>query len=438
MRRARRMALVLFTLYACAPEARAAPNPSEASARPAVWSVDFDDSILADLLRQVDQGCCDLAMAEARVRRARAEVDLARAPRGLHLDIGGEGVVGGDTFHTARSGVGVPAAATYELDLSGRMVRGVKAAEADRTATQDERAQARLEVSRELVRAYLDLGALIAQRSLLDDRLAIAAEDRRLLQIRAGLGRVSPGDLATASAHQSELADQRRAADRTISLRLATIGDLTGRHAPAPPAGTGPSPVLPPVPTVVSSERVLERPDVRAAASRLAAANARRAEAVAATRPRFALIAGLGSSDPNLLYLLDVRALAWSIAGGLSHSLLDGGAGKARIRVANADADLADLAYRKAVASAWTEVATDMARLDAAQATRVRMDGALAATRDAERIGRFRHAAGRIDGRAMAALKDAVAASRSELAVATAQEAQAYADLAMALGGHVE
>ncbi len=217
----------------------------------------------------------------------------------------------------------------------------------------------------------------------------------------------------------------------TARIRL---GELAGLDAPVddPPSGGIPAtPVLASLP----SDAVLARPDIQAAKARLDAADARRAEAVAASRPHFTLTAALGGGEPDLLYLLDVRALAWSIVGGLTHEVFDGGAGRARKRGAAAEARMAELAYRKAVGSAWAQARLGLGALDQAASAEGLARDAVRDAEQARRQGEIRHREGDMDGLELARLQGEEAAARASLAEASAARARAFLDLSLALGG---
>ena len=156
---------------------------------------------------------------------------------------------------------------------------------------------------------------------------------------------------------------------------------------------------------------------------------------MAATRPRFTLTGSLGGGEPDLFYLLDVRALAWSVVGGLTHELYDGGAGKARKRGATADATLAELAYRKAVGDAWAQARLALGALDQATIAESLARETLAQAERTRALGQTRHGEGEIDGGALTRLDAAVSAARAALADASAARARAYLDLILAAGG---
>jgi multidrug efflux system outer membrane protein len=127
--------------------------------------------------------------------------------------------------------------------------------------------------------------------------------------------------------------------------------------------------------------------------------------------------------------------LAWAIAGGLSHELLDGGAAKARKRGAEAEAELAELAYRKAVGEAWGQASLDLAMLQDASAAEHVARKAWTQAVVGFGTGQTRHQDGDIDGVALAALEARAVEADIALTNAQAVRARAYVDLLLTLGG---
>jgi len=400
------------------------------------WSPTLDDPVLADLLVRAELGSLDIRMALARLEKARADVDLVRAGRRPHLTIGVEAAAGGADVSSSSAGAGAPVLGGYEVDLFHRLRHGLDAAKSDEVAALQDAAAARQLVLAEVARTYVTLRADQEHRAAAMVRADLARRVEVLTRSRGLEGSARDEDL-TSARWAGVLADAEvQRAVRAVEVDRLRLGLLLGSDEPVDEPGyVGDEIPVTPVTAAVSSEMVQRRPDIQAAFARLRAADLRRAEAVAASRPRFLLTAGIGSGDPDLLYLLDVRALAWTIAGGLTHELLDGGAAKARKRGAAAEADLAELAYRKAVGEAWGQARLNLAKLqDAANAE------ALAGktwTREARAFGtgQMRHQDGDIDGVAMAALEAKAADADVALTDAQAVRAQAYVDLLLTLGG---
>jgi len=400
------------------------------------WSPDLGDPVLADLLVRAELGSLDIRMALARLERAGADVDLARAGRRPSLTISAQAAVGGGDFSSSRGGAGGPVQGRYEVDLFGRLKHGQAAATADEAASLRDAAGVRRRVLAEVAQAYVALRAAQARRAATEAKATLAAQTSDLIGRRQAERSATDQELTTARMAEAQTRAELQSATHAIEAQRMRLGILLGQDTPIDePAFASDEIPSTPMVTAVSSEAVLRRPDILAAEARLRAADARRAEAVAASRPRFVLTAGLGSGDTGLLYLLDVRTLAWAMAGGLTHDLLDGGAAKARRRGAEAEAQLADLAYRKTVGEAWGQARLDLAALQDATMTEGLARQAWRQAVIAFETGQTRRRDGGIDGVALAALQMRAADAEIALADARAARARAYIDLSLALGG---
>jgi len=412
------------------------PAPGAASLTANPWSPTLDDPVLADLLAHAELGSLDIRMALARLEKARADVDLARAGGRPHLTVGAEAAIGGADFSSSSAGAGAPVLGSYEVDLFHRLKHGQEAAKSDEAAALQDVAAARQLVLAEVARTYVGLRADQEHRAAAELRASLAGQIEDLIRRKTVEGSAREEELTTARTAQMQARAELQRAEHAVEAGRMRLGLLLGQDKPIDePAYAGDEIPATPSITTVASEAVQARPDIQAAFARLQAAGARRAEAVAASRPRFTLTAGIGSGDTDLLYLLDVRALAWAVAGGLTHELLDGGAAKARKRGAEAEARLAELAYRKTVGEAWGQARLNLAALqDAAAAEAVAKTSWTQAVR-AFGTGQTRHDDGDIDGLALAALEARAADADVALTNAQAARAQAYVDLLLALGG---
>ncbi|MBU4433663.1 MAG: TolC family protein [Alphaproteobacteria bacterium] len=381
-------------------------------------------------------GSLNVRMALARLESARADVDLARAGSRPQLTIGAEAAVGGRNFSSRAAGAGTPVLGSYEVDLFGRRKHGQQAAVAEAAAALDDVGEARQLVLAEVAKTYVALRDAQAHQAVAEETARLSKQMSDLTRRRQADGVMLISDVSAARIQETQASAEAQASGHAVEAQCIRLGLLLGLKEPIEaPAYVGLE--IPPTPPVmtVSSDAVLTRADIRAAQARLQAADARRAEAVAASRPRFLLTAGLGSGDADLLYLLDVRALAWALAGGLTHELFDGGAAKARIRRSAAEAQLADLTYRKAVGEAWGQTRLQLAQLQEATTTEALAGEVLNRSAAAFGAGQARHADGDIDGLTLARLEVEVLSANKALSDAQAARARAYIDLSLALGG---
>ncbi len=443
MRRLAAIAGLALATAGCADLGRPpAPRAHDAVSRmtpqgPSPWREDFGDPGLRALLAQADVANLDIKLALARLERARAEEGVTGGHRLPQVTIGVEGAVGAARSGEARSR-GVPSLeATYEIDLFGRLTAAAQAAAAEGRASEIDVETARLLVGAEAAKAWSALAQARALGQAQALRTGAAAGALDLIRLRAEAGRATSDEVEARRQALDEATAGRRAAEIEIERQRLRVTALLGRtelvDLPAPVASEPP----PPPPAALSSDRVAARPEVRAAFQRLAAADSRRAEAVAASRPKFIINLAAGAVDPAVANLLDVKSVLWALGTGLTHDLLDGGAAKSRIRGAQAEVDAADLAYRKAVVEGWSEMRA--AALDAAaahEAAVIAQSGLVRAHR-ALASAEQRHKAGVADGVDMAAAKDLVARAAQAGAEARGRAQLARVQLALAFGGGV-
>jgi multidrug efflux system outer membrane protein len=429
---------MVVLLSACAhldPADRAPRSDPVARLRPvgpSPWRVDFGDPTLSELLHGADIGALDIKIALARLARARADVAAAHARRAPQVSIGAEAAGGGVDFRDARSAATPTFEATYEVDLWGRLARAQDAAVQDQGAADADVATARLLVAADTVRAFATLRAAQDSVSAYVRRVTLAERGLSLTQRRAAEGAAAPEAVGAARLTLAQAQAGLAWAREDETLQTTVLADLLGQSTIVIPPG--PSPTVQQAASA-PSEIVASRPDVQAALARLRAADARRAEAVAASRPQLQISALMGAPDAAIATLLDARSLAWAVAASLTHQLMDGGAARARVHAASADADVADLQYRKAVLAGWSEVRT--ALIDGARAQR---DMAAArAVREQARSGAAVEAArwqeGLVDGLDGVAAGAAIEAAEDRLRVARLNAVQARVHLALATGG---
>lgn len=295
------------------------------------WWKLYDDPRLDDLVERALAKNTDLRIAEANLERSNALLAEARSGRfnGLadveanYVQQSAEAAlqhVQPPERYTYNGGVGV----SYDLDLFGRIRRGIEAASADQEAVVAARDLARVTVAAETTRAYADLCNGGRQLDVL--RQSIAVQQRGLALTRELIhnGR-SPhyeqqrqqGAIDSAQSLLAPLA----ARQRNAAYRLATLMGLPPRaFDPAWLTCDASLTLRQPIPTGDGEALLRRRPDVRAAERRLAAATARIGVATAALYPDIKLGATVGSTGAavDLLSPLTNRfgigpAISWDL-----------------------------------------------------------------------------------------------------------------------------
>ncbi len=393
------------------PEGWKRAQPSDAALRGKWWEL-FGDPALNALEEQVAVSNQNLAQAEAQFRGARAAVALARAglfptvtagaqaTRAFSSSSGRGGSGSGSSGTTTSSGGSstvyqVPIDFTWELDLWGRVRRGVEANIATAQASAADVENTRLSLQTELASDYFQLHGLDEQRQLLDSTVNEYQTALKITANRHDQGVASGADLAEA---QTQLETARAAAiDLGVSRTQLehAIAILTGKAPadltiPSAPIRFGP----PVVPVGLPSELLERRPDIAAAERRVAAANAQIGVAQAAYYPTLSLNASGGFANSVLGQLFSLPSRFWSVGPQLLGTLFDGGRRRATVEQAEANYDATVAAYRESVLDAFQGVEDNLSalRVLAAEATQQ-----VAATTAAERslqLTRNRYSAG--------------------------------------------
>jgi multidrug efflux system outer membrane protein len=349
--------------------------PTALSASRDMWWRNFGDPILDQLDVEALQSAPDLAMAEARVREARALRGVAGAAQYPGLDAG----AGYDrTRGSANVPVGVPPGglgpgingnlwqagfdASWEIDVFGGTRRSIEAANASYQAAADERGDVVLTLLAEIARNYIELRGAQRRIAVAQDNLAIQQDALTLTRAQFDAGLASRLDVLRA---QAQVSDTQAVIPQLVTdAHAATyrIGALVGRppedlvaelHAPRPI----PSPVAD-VPVGLPSDLLERRPDIRAAERRLAAANARIGVAQADLYPHFSLtgVAGLESLDASSFLTAPSRYFA--IGPSISWLIFDAGKVRFTISAEQARTDRATAVYQQTVLDALRDVET--------------------------------------------------------------------------------
>lgn len=377
------------------PTAWSTPQPGAAPADAqtlAAWWRAFNDPLLDQLVQQALAQNQDLEVARLRLVQARADRDQVASRQGPEVGASADATA----QRSARAlryppGIGESRAyrlgldASWEIDVFGGRRRAVERADADVQAIEADGHALRISLLAELAADYAALRSTQARAAIARDTIATLAAAEQLAERAARHGLGTTADVAQARAER-ELAQARLPELQGDQARLAhAIGVLTGGFpadwAEALTAAGQPLPVPPALPAGLPSDVVRNRPDLRAAERRLAAATADVGVAQAERFPRFVIPLGLGSAASLLHDLFTDTSVIWSLSASASQSVYDGGRATANLRAAQARAQAHRLAYAQTVRRAFQDVEDALTGLHAEQA---RQTALVAAVRDSQ------------------------------------------------------
>ena len=269
----------------------------------AAWWEQFRDPTLDGLIERALTDDLDLRIALARVEEARAFLGAARRDRwpAVSTEIARtesrQQQPGLSTERVDVESYDAGFATLWELDLFGRVRRGVEAATADADAAVAGLRDAQVLVAAEVARNYVELRGAQKRLAVARANLGYQQETLELTRVRLELGRGSELDVASAAARRAatEATIPPLVAAETIAANRLAV--LLGERPGALNAELAPREIAPHLTTIaVDSPAALlqRRPDIRAAERELAAATARIGVAKADLFPRLSLSGFIG------------------------------------------------------------------------------------------------------------------------------------------------
>jgi len=258
----------------------------------------------------------------------------------------------------------LPADASWEPDLWGRVRNSVKANVFAAQASAADLENVRLSEQAELAVDYYQLRAQDSLKQVFDATVAAYQDSLDLNRslYKSGLG----ADEAVAQAEAQLRAAQ--AQDTNLGILRAqyehAIAVLTGQ-----PPSTFSIPVTPlsgnrpAIPVGVPSELLERRPDIAAAERSVAEANAQIGMAKAAYFPNLLLSAAGGFGNSSITSWFAWPSRFWSVGPSLAETIFDAGLRKATMEQYRATYDQTVANYRQTVLSAFQEAEDNLAAL---------------------------------------------------------------------------
>jgi NodT family efflux transporter outer membrane factor (OMF) lipoprotein len=351
-------------------------EPSDTRLKGDWWTL-FHDDRLNELEGQVDTANQTLKSAEANFRAARAQIGYARSSEAPTIGVGPSISSVRDSANQpyfpstlANNGEGnfsLPVDLNYEIDLWGRVRRGVTSAREQAQASDADLENARLSLHAELALDYFGLRAADAQEKLLDDTVKAYESAVQLTRDRYEGGAAPQSDLAQARTQLDQARVQRTDIEVQRTQYEHAIAVLIGKPpaeltVPAIPLDQA-SQLMPDIPGAMPAALLERRPDIAADERRMASANEQIGIAEAAFYPTLSLSAIAGFQGTSALNWLNWPSRFWAVGPGLSQTLFDAGRRRAtkNITVANYDGTVAD--YRQTVLTAFQQVEDNLAAL---------------------------------------------------------------------------
>ncbi|TBU96786.1 transporter [Stutzerimonas kirkiae] len=363
---------------------REAP-PASADAA-ALAELDWRQVFLDERLRQVIvlalQSNRDLRVAVLNIEKARAQYRIQSADLLPSVDATVSQTAarsGTDASSTvSRSAAATVGFSNWELDLFGRIRSLQDEAAQTFLATAETQRSTRMSLLAEVASDWLSVGAYRQRVALAQQTLESQRRTLQLTEFLHGEGAASGVDLASiqgsVESARADVATYATALEQARhALELVVGAPVHDSLLPAIDDAEA-AVALAPLPADLSSQVLLQRPDVLSAEYVLKAAHADIGAARAAFFPSISLTTTLGVGSSALSDLFDAGTRSWSFIPSISVPIFRAGALQASLDVAELSADVAVAQYEKAIQTAFGEAAD-------ALAVRARLDERLDAQR---------------------------------------------------------
>jgi NodT family efflux transporter outer membrane factor (OMF) lipoprotein len=430
---------------------RADRSFSKVGVSPAAWPATDWWTVLGDsqLNALIDEALRDnpnLAMVDARTREAQAQAgaaDAARSPT-----VGVDGSVSGARIpqtiipepfggHYANVTYGF-ASFKWDLDLWGGQRAAWEAAVGQAHAAEIDARAARIEISTNVARAYVQLGYAFIQQDVAKAELDRSHQARVLTLQRVNAGVDNKIQLRQSDTEVADAEVQLAAAGRTVDSARISLAVLLGQGPDrgldiARPQVLQPAALT--LPSNMPAELIGRRADLVASRWRVEAAGKNITSAKTKFLPNIELGAMAGLATLGGKNLFSSAARFYEIAPAISLPIFDGGRLRSNLAGVDAQYDEAVAQYNKTLVGALNEVADDLSGLKSLQTQIEAQQRAHDAASQAWDLAEQRYKAGVGSYLEALIVRQQLLLTEQRVAALNAQQVDLSVQLIQALGG---
>lgn len=421
----------------------------EVSERAPAWWEAYGDAQLNALIKQALADNPSIQITQTRLQRAVAAETYARGNDLPQLQASGEV----DRQRFSGHGLYPPPIAgsqwttgtlqlegSWELDLFGKRRAELESAVGQSRAARADLQAARLLLSSQVARTYLQLGRLQAQREVSVRTLAQREEMLSLIKQRVQAGLDTNVELKQGEGALPDVRLQIEALDEQITLSRHALAALTAQAPGALDALQIKLEGLAPLnmPSRMPMDLLARRADVTAALWRVEASGEQVKAARALFYPDVDLVSYAGFNAIGLEQLLKASSLQWGVMPSIHLPLFDADRRRANLQGKVAEQDAAQASYNQTVLQAVQEAADQIASTQSLMRQRQEQQAAQQSTEAAYKLARERYQAGLGAYLTVLSAESAVLAQRRNAVDLQARALDTQFNLIRALGGSLQ
>lgn len=398
------------------------------------WDQIFKDPLLVELEKKAAAGNLDIKTSLSRIRSARAQRGVSKAPLFPTLDargtaqrqLGSETMgtrAGGDPHDYFRTGFD----ASWELDIFGGIRRSVQAAQAQLEATRANLEDVLISLMADVALNYIQIRTYQHRLDIVQANIQTQKKTYNLNKSRYQAGIIDKlalkQSLRNLEQTRSLIPDLKKGLEAAKNRLCVLLGMEPGKLE----SELNRVRSIPEVPDQVAvgipAEALRRRPDITKAERKLAAQTARIGVATAKLYPKFHLGGSIGLESIYSEDFLDPDSEIWSIGPGMEWNIFHAGALRLNIKIQTELQKQALIHYKSTVLKAREEVEN---ALTAYARERIRLEHlkkSVSAARRTEELARDRFSSGLVDfynvldaQRSLLGLQDKLVQSKGEVA----------------------
>lgn len=325
------------------------------------WRSFFVDSQVKALIGEALVNNRDLRMAVLKVQEARAQYGVTDADRYPQLTAGSSGTYSGklkgdsSTDREFEAGLNL----SFDLDFFGRLKNMSEAERQNFFASEEARRAVHISLISNVSQSYFNQRLAYAQLQVAEETLRNYQRSYAFVEKQLVTGSTNVLALEQArgviESTRSEIAKRKgdlAQANNALQLLLGTYGKLPDDHARS--RGDIKPVTLPPS---LSSQILLQRPDIMEAEHGLLAANANIGAARAAFFPSITLTSSVSSSSSDLSSLFNAASGMWNFVPKIDIPIFNAGRNQSNLDLAEIRQQQSVVNYEQKIQNAFKEVA---------------------------------------------------------------------------------
>ncbi|MFJ7170584.1 efflux transporter outer membrane subunit [Citrobacter freundii] len=325
------------------------------------WRSFFVDSQVKALIGEALVNNRDLRMAVLKVQEARAQYGVTDADRYPQLTAGSSGTYSGklkgdsSTDREFEAGLNL----SFDLDFFGRLKNMSEAERQNFFASEEARRAVHISLISNVSQSYFNQRLAYAQLQVAEETLQNYQRSYAFVEKQLVTGSTNVLALEQArgviESTRSEIAKRKgdlAQANNALQLLLGTYGKLPNDHARS--RGDIKPVTLPPS---LSSQILLQRPDIMEAEHGLLAANANIGAARAAFFPSITLTSSVSSSSSDLSSLFNAASGMWNFVPKIDIPIFNAGRNQSNLDLAEIRQQQSVVNYEQKIQNAFKEVA---------------------------------------------------------------------------------